>query len=55
VQPYLVEEYIDGCDLPDLLNDHLLTIDPILATQITHDIVKGVAASHAQGVLHRDL
>jgi serine/threonine protein kinase len=54
-QPYLVEEYIDGCDLSDLLDKHFIIQDPILATQIIHQVVKGVAASHAQGVLHRDL
>lgn len=54
-QPYLVEEYIDGCDLSDLLDKYLTIVDPILATQIVHHIVRGVAASHAQGVLHRDL
>lgn len=54
-QPYLVEEYIEGCDLSDLLDKMLPVVDPILATQIAHNIVKGVAASHEQSVLHRDL
>jgi eukaryotic-like serine/threonine-protein kinase len=54
-QPYLVEEFIDGCDLSHLLDNLLLVVDPILATQIAHGIVKGVAASHGQNVLHRDI
>lgn len=53
--PYLVEEYIEGFDLSELIGGKLATIDPTLATQLAHGIVKGVAASHEQGVLHRDL
>lgn len=54
-QAYLIEEFIDGCDLSQLLEDKLEIVDPILATKLFHDVVRGVAASHGQGVLHRDL
>ncbi|MDR3571030.1 MAG: serine/threonine-protein kinase, partial [Candidatus Pacebacteria bacterium] len=54
-QAYLVEEFIDGFDLSRLLEEHMVALDPDLVARLLHHIVKGVSASHAQGVVHRDL
>jgi serine/threonine-protein kinase len=53
--PYLIEEFIEGCDLQKVLEQDFLTIDPYLAARIFHHLAKGLAASHHVGVIHRDL
>ena len=52
---YLVEEFIDGRNLQERLDNEFLRLDPHLAAHIIHLIAKGVAASHHVGVMHRDL
>jgi serine/threonine-protein kinase len=52
---YLIEEFIDGCDLGQILRDTLPLLDPLLAARIFHHLAKGLAASHHAGVVHRDL
>lgn len=50
----LVEEFIDGVDLSELLERYGV-LDPALAAHIVHHLAKAVAACHAVGVVHRDL
>jgi serine/threonine protein kinase len=52
---HLVEEFIAGRDLSKLLRDDYEYLDPHLAAHVFHLMVKGVAASHHAGVIHRDL
>jgi eukaryotic-like serine/threonine-protein kinase len=52
---YLVEEYVDGCDLGQILREATSVLDPLLAARIFHRLAKGLAASHHAGVVHRDL
>lgn len=53
--PYLVEEYILGRDLQQVLVNEIYLIDPYLAARALHHMAKGIAASHAVGVVHRDM
>ena len=52
---YLVEELVEGNDLEAALLKKVNYVDPYLAAKIFHYIVKGVAAAHHAGVIHRDL
>src|ERR1039458_6216122 len=52
---HLVEEFIPGLDLRDLLDRKFNYLDPHLAAHVIHQLAKAVAASHHAGVLHRDL
>lgn len=52
---YLIEEYIEGCDLGIFLRKHVATFDPFAAAQALHHLAKGLAASHHAQVMHRDL
>lgn len=53
-RPYLVEEYVDGSNLRDVLNK-FERLDPHTASFIMHHMVRGLSASHHVGVVHRDL
>ena len=48
---YLVSEYVEGTPLDKL--EHPVPYDRALA--IARDLARGLAAAHAQGVLHRDV
>jgi serine/threonine protein kinase len=52
---YLIEEYIDGCDLGQILRDVIHVLDPLLVARLFHHLARGLAASHHAGVVHRDL
>lgn len=52
---YLVEELVVGSDLSSGVIRLFRQADPYLAAHIFHHLAKGVAASHAAGVIHRDL
>lgn len=52
---YLIEEYIDGCDLGIFLRKYVSTFDPFATAQTLHHLAKGLAASHHAQVMHRDL
>ena len=53
-QPYLSMEYIDGEDLGSLLR-RIGRLPADKATEFARKLCAGVAAAHAQGVLHRDI
>ncbi len=52
---YLIEELIDGKDLDKALLKKAKVLDPYLVARVFHYLVKGLAASHHAGVIHRDL
>ncbi|MCA9491763.1 MAG: protein kinase [Myxococcales bacterium] len=52
-QPGLVMEYVDGPTLEEVLRGGRLSSDQIEA--VATDILSGLAAAHAQGLVHRDL
>jgi serine/threonine-protein kinase len=51
---YLVEEFIDGKDLGQVLKNFSV-MDPLTVARIVHRLARGLAASHHAGVVHRDL
>jgi serine/threonine-protein kinase len=54
-QPYLAEEYVSGCNLAELIDEYFDFVDPNLVARLLHNLVRGISASHGQGVLHRDI
>lgn len=52
-QPFLVMELLSGRTLEALVEES--TLDPALALELGRQLLSGLAFSHAQGVLHRDL
>ena len=51
--PMLVMEYVDGRPLAQLLDEHSLTHET--AAALARQVALGMAAAHAQGVVHGDL
>lgn len=52
---YLVEELVPGADMAAVVLGRFGRADPYLAAHIFSHLARGVAASHAAGVIHRDL
>jgi eukaryotic-like serine/threonine-protein kinase len=52
---YLIEEFIDGVDLGQLVKEIMPILDPLLVARLFHHLAKGLAASHHADVVHRDL
>lgn len=56
--PYVVQRYVDGIDLEELLGIHLAADRPIpvraLVRLATH-VFRGLSAIHVAGVVHRDI
>ncbi|MBE7485236.1 MAG: serine/threonine protein kinase [Polyangiaceae bacterium] len=53
-RPYLVCEYLEGKNLGDVIKERgMLPLE--LAAHLARKVAQGVAAAHAQGVIHRDL
>jgi len=55
-QPFIVQPYISGGDVEDLIEkapDHRLPIDKAL--DIAKAVCRGLVFSHAKGIVHRDL
>lgn len=50
---YIVSEYIDGLTLTEVLNKKILSLTQIL--DISIQIIKALVASHAVGIVHRDI
>lgn len=53
--PYLVMEYVDGCSLRKLIDDHPKGLPVRLAQVITVGILQALEHAHEHGVLHRDI
>lgn len=52
-QPYIVMEYVDGCNLAESLNGKKYKLKEAVA--VLRDIALGLAYAHQKGVIHRDL
>lgn len=52
--PFLVEELVDGPNLEDVFPEGMF-VDPHSGSRLLLSLSKGIAASHAAGVVHRDL
>ncbi len=50
---YIVTEFIDGCNLSDVLTQ--LKPTPAELLQLTKRLAEGLAAAHALGAIHRDM
>lgn len=50
---YLVMDFIDGPSLHDLMNERAVSADELMV--IARRVLEGLVATHAQGVVHRDL
>ncbi len=54
--PYLVMEYLEGCDLADLLHrDGQPGLAPARAVHFMAQILRGLQAAHHKGIVHRDM
>jgi eukaryotic-like serine/threonine-protein kinase len=51
-RPYIVMQLLDGVPLSHVMKDRLSVAEAIT---LISDVLRGVAAAHAQGVVHRDL
>lgn len=52
--PFLVMEYVAGGSLKEYVASHG-KLDPVQVIQLSCQIAQGLAAAHAQGVIHRDV
>jgi len=50
-----IEEFIEGFNLQELLDDYFYYFDPHLLTRFAQQMIRGLAASHHVGVIHRDI
>lgn len=53
-RPFLIEEYIEGENLREVMN-RFERLDPHTTAHILHHLARGLSASHHAGVVHRDL
>jgi serine/threonine-protein kinase len=52
--PFIVMEYVDGEDLASILRNNG-ALPPTQATRIAAAVARALAASHARGIVHRDV
>src|SRR5262249_17310750 len=52
--PYIVMEYLDGCDLERLVRERG-TLDPTFAADLILQACEAISEAHALGTVHRDL
>jgi len=52
--PYIVAEYLDGEELGNLL-DRVGKLAPSAAVRVARQVCQGLSASHAAGIVHRDM
>jgi serine/threonine-protein kinase len=53
--PYLVMEYLEGCDLAQLLEREGPVLGAPRAVNFTLQILRALQAAHAAGIVHRDM
>ena len=53
--PYLVMEYLDGCDLGQLLEREGPTLETARAIHFTVQALRALHTAHAAGIIHRDM
>jgi serine/threonine-protein kinase len=53
--PYLVMEYLEGCDLAQLLEREGPVLGAQRAVNFTLQILRALQAAHAAGIVHRDM
>jgi eukaryotic-like serine/threonine-protein kinase len=53
--PYLVMEYLDGCDLSQLLAREGGRLDPTRVVHFGLQILRALQTAHASGIIHRDM
>jgi hypothetical protein len=54
IGPFFVMEYLEGINLEELV-DSQGPFDPALAVRYVLEACEGLAAAHAQGIIHRDI
>jgi serine/threonine-protein kinase len=53
--PYLVMEYLEGCDLAQLMARDGNAIEPRRAVHFTLQMLRALQTAHAAGIIHRDM
>jgi serine/threonine protein kinase len=53
--PYLVMEYLEGCDLGQLLEREGPTLETARAVHFTVQALRALHTAHAAGIIHRDM
>jgi serine/threonine-protein kinase len=53
--PYLVMEYLDGCDLGQLLEREGGRLEPTRVVHFGLQILRALQTAHASGIIHRDM
>ncbi|MFI0544926.1 protein kinase [Streptomyces sp. WSLK1-3] len=55
-EPFIVMEYVEGCSLRELLDQHVAHSGAMpLALRIAIEVLAALAESHARGLIHRDV
>jgi serine/threonine protein kinase len=52
---FVVEEFVAGLNLRDLLRRDYEFMDPWLAANVIHQLARGIEVAHSLGVMHRDI
>lgn len=52
---FLIQDYIDGTDLKELIRTNTLTRKPSLISKITINLLDGLQAIHDHNIIHRDI
>lgn len=52
---YMAIDFIDGCDLLNLIEDEATAIEPSMIVAMTRKLLDAVAFVHQNGILHRDI
>jgi serine/threonine-protein kinase len=53
--PYLVMEFLEGCDLSQLMAREGRAIEPRRAVHLTLQVLRALQTAHAAGIVHRDM
>ncbi len=53
--PFLVQRYVDGVDLQELVDRSPELLSTAAVTRIVSDVARGLTAIHRAGVVHRDI